>query len=135
MSDRRTLLAATLALVLAATAGCGAAADQDAELSGEPARVAQAINDLEEAAREGEERRICRQLLSAALARQAGDCTRTVGAAIDESDLWALTVERVDVRGDRATAVVTSGGDDEQRETLQLVRENRSWRLNGFGAG
>jgi hypothetical protein len=134
MFDRRRVLATALGLLLVTTAGCGAGAQGSEDLAGEQVRVAQVVEDLEEAAREGEERRICRQLLSARLARQAGDCTRRVEAALDASDLSAVAVEDVAIRGDRATARIASGSEDEQRETLTLVRENRSWRIDAFGA-
>ena len=130
MSPRRLV---PLCALLLALAGCGAAADEPAELEGEQGRVEAVIDDLQRAATEGEERRICTQLLAPELARRAGECTRTVATAIDESDLVDITVEEVRISGARATARVTSGNDDEQTETIEFVRQGRDWRIAGFG--
>ena len=134
MSSPRAVLTASLALLLATASGCGAAADDSAELDGEQARVAQVVEDLEEAAREGEERRICRQLLTAELARRAGDCNRAVTEALDQADITtALAVEDVRISGTRATARVAAGAEDKERMTLQLERVGRDWRIASFG--
>ena len=133
MTRHRAVLTASLALFLATGAGCGATGDGAAELSGEEARVAQVVEDLEEAAREGEERRICRQLLFAELARRAGDCNRAVSEALDASDLSALAVENVDIQGSSATARVASGTEEKERVTMQFARVGRDWRIAAFG--
>jgi hypothetical protein len=133
MPCRRAALPLVLSLVLALAAGCGTDADSAGDFEGAEAQVAQAVEDLQEAAFEGEERRICRQLLSAELARRAGDCNRAVAAAIDDADTAELEVEDVTIDGDRATARVTVGRQEEQTETFALVREGGAWRFAEFG--
>ncbi len=123
------ILSIGLAFLVAA---CGQS-DSSAEFEGEERRAAAVVEDLQEAALEGEERRICRQLLSAELARQAGDCNRVVQDALDETDQTELEVEDVQVTGDRARVRVSAGSREPETETFELVRENRSWRISGFG--
>ena len=129
----RRALAVVSMLLLTLAAGCGES-DPATEFQGAEREVATAVEDLQTAAREGEERRICRQLLSAELARAAGDCNRAVQQALDETDSSELTVEDVRVSGDRARARVKTGTREEQTETYELVRENRRWRFSDLGA-
>jgi hypothetical protein len=128
---RRPLAILPIALA-ALVAGCGQT-DSSTEFRGADRQVANVIEDLQEAAIEGEERRICRQLLSAELARGAGDCNRAVQAAIDEADTNEIEVEDVSVTGDRARARVRTGTREKQTETYELVRENRTWRISSLG--
>ena len=124
------------ALVLALLAGCGGTADSAGEFEGEEQRVARVIEDLEEAGQEDEPRRICQALLSRELVQRiedAGeDCTKAIEKALDQTDSFALTVESVRVTGNRARARVETGIDEEQIETIELVREGRSWRIAGL---
>jgi hypothetical protein len=129
---RRPLAILPIALA-ALVAGCGQT-DSSTEFQGAERQVANVIEDLQKAAIEGEERRICRQLLSAELARGAGDCNSVVQAAIDEADTNEIEVEDVSVTGERARARVRTGSREKQTETYELVRENRTWRISSFGA-
>ena len=130
MSHRRL---APLGALLIALAGCGATADEAPELQGEEARVAQVIADVQEAAGEDAQERICRQLVTAELARMAGDCPAAVRAAIAEADVNAQAVEDVRITGATATARVETGERDPQVETIRFQRVGRDWRIAGFG--
>ena len=130
----RAPLASCLTL-LVVLAGCGATGSSAGDFQGAEAEVATTIEDLQKAATDGEERRICMQLLSAELARSAGDCNAVVEMALDEADTNELTVEDVRVSGDKARARVQTGTREQQTETFELVRENDSWRISSFGAG
>ena len=128
----RRPLATCLTLLLLAS-GCGGTASSAGDFEGAEAEVATAIEDLQQAATDGEERRICRQLLSAELARSAGDCNAAVQQALDDADTNELTVQDVRVTGTTATARVETGTREQQTETFQLVREGDSWRISSFG--
>ena len=130
MSHRRL---APLGALLIALAGCGATADEAPELQGEEARVAQVLEDVRTAAGEDEEERICRQLLTAELARRAGDCPEAVRAAIAEADVNTQTVQDVRISGTTATARVETGTEQPQVETVRFERVGRDWRIAGFG--
>ena len=125
-----------LALLLAAlAAGCGASNDSAGDFDGPQRDVAQAIEDLEEAAQEDEPERICQGLLARELfdtITARGDCTEIIQKALDQTDTFALTVERVDVNGDRATARVETGLEEETIEVVELVREDRAWKVSGL---
>ena len=130
----RRRLAVICLLGLGLAAGCGQTGDATGDFEGAEREVATVVEDLQEAATDGEERRICRQLLSAELARAAGDCNRAVQTALDETDSNDLTVVDVRVMGDRARARVETGTREQQTEVFELVRENRSWRLSSLGS-
>ena len=129
---RRLIVCPSILLALAG-AGCGAAADSSSDFKGEERKVATVVEDLQDAAAKGEERRICRQLLAADLARRTTDCNATVSAALDESDNDELAVESVRVSGETARAEVATGTDEEQKVTFELVRENGDWRVASLG--
>ena len=131
------LLPLLLLLALAACGGTGG--DSATEFEGAERDVAQTIEDLEEAGQEDEPRRICQALLSRELVQRiedsGEDCTKAIEKALDQADSFALTVESVRVTGNRARVRVETGIDEEQIETIELVRENRSWRIAGLPAG
>jgi hypothetical protein len=131
-------LSAAFAVVAAAlAAGCqptSTRSDSAGKFRGDQRLVAQTVEDLESAAGDNDEARICRDLLSRALAgrlAQGGrSCAASVDEAVKDADSLELTVESVRVAGDRATArVKLETGANDRRATLQLVRENRRWKI------
>ena len=131
---RLALLALLLALTLA---GCGANDDSAADFNGAEREVAEAIEDLEEAATEDEPERICKGLLASKLVTTLGsDCAAKIQKALDQTDTFALTVESVRVTGTTARARVETGLEEEQIEVIELVREGDAWKISGLpGAG
>jgi hypothetical protein len=131
--------AALVVLVLATLlAGCasGAGSNDSAEdFRGDQRAVATTVEDLESAAKDGDENRICRDLLAAALARRLaaqGGCAAAVDKAIKNSDNFLLDVESVRIAGNRATArVKTETGDRDRFGTLTLtrIRPSAGWRV------
>ncbi len=125
-------LLALAILVLAACGGGGG--DSASDFTGAEQEVARAIEDLEEAGQEDEPGRICRALLAREVVERIeqagdGDCTKAVERALDQADTFTLTVEDVTVSGDKATARVETGVDEEKVETIELVREDGGWRV------
>jgi hypothetical protein len=119
-----------LALLAAVAAGCGTTSGSSGDFQGAEREVADVIEDLETAATEDEPRRVCTQLLARALTRQLGaDCSRTIERAFDRADTFALSAEDVTVSGTRARARVSIGRDEDQQETVELVRESGGWRI------
>jgi len=130
----RRLLLLTVTLVAAALAGCGAAGDSSGDFAGEEARVADAVEALQEAATDRDERRICRALLAPQVAQRLGDCERQIAGVLDQSDSYELAVEDVRLVGrDRARARVQSGGDEDADRTIDLVRVQDDWRIAELG--
>jgi hypothetical protein len=136
----RVLAAPLLALALA---GCGAAAESAntaEDFSGEERKVAQAVEDLQDAASRGDAERLCSAVLSAELVRrfeQAGgeSCRLAVEEAIQDADTFELRVEDVTIEGDKATArVQAEAGDRDDTDDLQLVREQGRWKVSALRA-
>ena len=135
--------AAALAGALLATAGVGcgqAERDTRDEFSGESRAVASTVEDLQSAGRKGDARRICRDLLAAAVVKRmsrAGErCERVVDRQLEDADAFELSVEAVRVNGSRATARVRSTAEGEDRtDSLGLVKESGRWRIAALGQG
>ena len=130
---------AALVLILAVT-GCGAAAsDSSKSFDGEERAVARAVEDLEQAGRDGSEKRVCSELLAAslltALEKQGTTCTTAVKEALQDTDSFDLDVEDVTIGGTRATAKVKSGrsGDSQKTDTLTLARDGSAWKIASLG--
>ena len=132
-----------IAAVALLAAGCGATTSSDEEdapvLRGEQQLVAQTIEDLQDAATDGDEERICRELLAKALAERLGgtgqDCEPTVRDALENTDTSDLTVRAVRVNGTTATArVKAERGDADRETTVGLVKEGARWRISRLAA-
>ena len=127
-------LAVGAAALLAGCAESGSSSDSSERFQGDQRLVANAIEDLQSAAAKGDEAKICRDLLARALAdrlaRAPGGCTRTLDAALKDTDAFELAVESVQVAGRRATARVRQEtGDRDRVSTLTLVRERGGWKI------
>jgi hypothetical protein len=120
-------------------AGCGATSSSDDEdppvLRGEQRLAAEAVEDLQDAASQGDEDRICRELLAEALAERLGgtgrECERSVRDALENTDTTDLSVRSVRVSGTTATArVKAERGDADRVTTVGLVKEGARWRIS-----
>ena len=131
-----------LALLLAAAGvatGCGAAgSDSASDFTGVKKDVADAVEDLESAARKSDEGEICGRLLTSSLVqtiRSAGrSCTSGIADAIDDADTFDMTVKSVTVTGTTATAVVDSK-EKATNDTFKLVKEGGRWKIASLGGG
>ena len=125
--------------VVLALAGCdGDGADQERpRLTGLEREVAAVVEALEEATARRDYARICRDLFSARVRRQAGgeDCERGLRAGADDLREPSLTVRSVAVEGDAATArvIASAQGERPASDTIRLVREEGGFRLAALG--
>ena len=134
---RRPVLAALLLAAAAVGGGCGgstASEDTSDRFQGQQRLVANTVEDLQSAADDNDEAKICRDLLARSLAqrlaRGAGGCPATVEAAIEDTDSNELDVRSVRITGDRATARVRlETGDRDRFANLTFVRERNGWRI------
>jgi hypothetical protein len=131
-----------LPLALAATlvaSGCGQTnKDSAGDFSGEQKAVAQAVEDLQKAGRDGDATRICTDLLApslvSAIRRASGDCAKVLDDALADADSFELTVEKVRIDGNRATATVKSdAGDKDRTDSIGLERDGRTWKIASLG--
>ena len=129
-------LAAAVAVTLT-LAGCGgddAAEGKNAKnFSGDQKEVAQVIDDLAAASREGDVERICTEIFTPALAETIGKSTGTSCSALVEKQLVRKDEEIVI----RKLAVQTPNAEAEVREQdgkvsrLTLFKEDGVWRIDG----
>jgi hypothetical protein len=121
-----------LIFVPALFAGCGAATNSADDFSGEEEKVAQVVEDLQDAAQDDAPRRVCQSLLASEVIQKipGGDCQKAVAKAFDDADNFDLTVDDVRISGTRATARVKAGRDEDQVETITLVREGTVWKIS-----
>jgi hypothetical protein len=135
----RPAAALVIAALAALPAACapGSGSDNSAgDFRGDQRAVTTAVEDLEKAAGDGDQAKICRDLLAPALVRRlasAGDgCPAAVDAAIKNTDTFAMDVQRVTISGDRATARVKFETGDRDRTGsvgLSRVRPTAGWRI------
>jgi copper chaperone CopZ len=134
-------LFATALAAAALAAGCApqraSTSDKVSQFTGDRRAAAQAVEDLESAAHDSDEAKLCTQVLAKAfadrIAASGGNCANAVNAAIKDTDSIDMSVESVTVNGDRATARVKfETGKKDRVGTVSLVREGGRWRVAGF---
>jgi Putative lumazine-binding len=131
----------SLALVLAAAGlatGCGSTgSNSSSDFTSAKQPVAQAVEDLESAARKSDEATICTDLLASDLIktiRSTGQsCPQAISDALDDADTFDLTVKSVTVSGNSATAVVQSKEKTPADDTFKLVKEGGRWKIASLG--
>ncbi len=131
----RKLLVIGAALLVA---GCGGEASSAEKFKGEEARVAEAVEELQEAGERRDPERVCRDLVSRALRDKLGDagtsCDKEMEKALRDADAFDLDVEKVTVNGTTAQVEVRgSVGDERKTTTLDMVKEDGRWRAASFG--
>ena len=130
-----------LALPLAACAPSSGSGNSAGDFRGDQRAVATTVEDLESAASDGDENRICRDLLAPGLVRALGaqgGCAAAVDKAIKNADTFAVDVQSVRVAGNRATARVkfeTGKRDRFGTVGLTRVRPNADWRIDRLASG
>jgi ABC-type oligopeptide transport system substrate-binding subunit len=138
----RPFLLVLLALAVALLAGCtqsSSSKDSSGKFRGQQRLVANAIEDFQSAASNGDQGKVCNDLLSrslrARLSRGAGGCLATVDAALKDTDTFDLTVQAVRITGGKATARVQEDtGKGTRTVTLGLVKEGPGWKLAQLGS-
>jgi hypothetical protein len=141
MTPRPLIVLLAAALAAAVLSGCApqraSTSDKVSQFKGEQRAVAQAVEDLESAAQDSDETKLCTQVLAKAfadkIAAAGGGCESAVNAALKDTDSTDMTVESVSVNGDDATAKVKfETGKTDRRGNVSLVREGGRWRVAGF---
>jgi hypothetical protein len=134
------LVAAALATV-AVAAGCAPSTSKSSnstsKFSGDARQAAQAVEDLQAAANDGDNTKICQQILSSSLAGRLAahgrSCPDAVDAAVKDADTIDMTVQQVNVTSGKATArVKLETGKNDRTATFQLVRENGRWKIQSL---
>lgn len=132
--------AALLCLLALAATGCTSAPRDSAdEFRGEERKVAAAVEQLEQAARADDADAVCEKLLTKErlelVAKLGTNCRTGVRDAFQDADSFDITVDDVTIRGDAATAKVTSGrGSREKTDTIELKREGSTWKVDSLAS-
>ena len=111
--------------------------DSTGKFRGDQRLVANTVEDFESAASKGDQDKVCRDLLAKALvaqyAERGGTCEKAVDAALKDTDSFDLTVERVTISGQQATAAVKADrGKKDINQSLTLVKQGAGWRISAF---
>ena len=123
----RRLLVAGIVL-LAGSSGCGAGASDEEQ-------VHTAVQAFAKATAAKDYQRLCDELLASKLVEEveaAGlPCEVALKQGLGDVQAPALTIGRIAVDGDAATAEVnsTAQGQQPSRDTLKLTRVNGKWRI------
>jgi hypothetical protein len=136
-----TRLVALLVALPFALGACGQTAkDSAGDFQGDQKNVAQTVEDLQAFARKGDADKICTELLARPLVAKINQssgrpCDKALKDTIGDVDAFELQVQKVNVNGDKATAVVKSESGDKARiQTLELVRDREAWKIATLGA-
>jgi hypothetical protein len=136
----RSLLAPVLAAAVA-LAGCAGApssgSSSTSKFKGDERLVANTVEDLESDTRprSTDTGKICRDVLTSALAKQiatsGGTCEKGVDSALKDADAYQLTVQKVVIDGTTATArVKTETGDRDRVQSIALQKVGAGWRIS-----
>ena len=121
--------------------GCAAQSsgnnDDTSKFTGDQRLVANTVEDYESASSKGDQDKICRDLLATALVRQyaqrGGTCEKAVDGALKDADSFNLTVEKVAINGQDATATVKADrGKKDITQAIVLVKQGAGWRISEF---
>ncbi len=126
--------AAVCALVIA-LAGCGGGGDDDP--AGDLAQEAGAVvKQLERSIRDGDFERVCSELLSAEVRRQAGggDCPGMLERTSAGVKRPRIEVKGIKIEGAAAAVdvVTVAQGQAPAEDTIRLVRENGAYRISSL---
>jgi hypothetical protein len=121
---------------MAATlAGCGGASGPSDEQL-----VARAVSSFGRATAAKDYRTLCERILAPSLIEQVVQiglpCEQALQKALGDVQDPRLTIGRITVTGDRATAEIrtSASGQAPSRDTLELQRVRGAWRIASLGA-
>jgi hypothetical protein len=124
---------AAVCALLILLAGCGGGGDDDA--AGDLAQEAGAVvKQLERSIREGDFDRVCSELLSAEVRRQAGggECPAMLERTSAGVKRPRIQVKAIKIEGAMAAVdvVTVAKGQAPAEDTIRLVRENGAYRIS-----
>ena len=131
----RAVTTALCAVVLA-LGGCGGGDDDGRDAGGLAQEASAVIKDLERAIAQGEFERICADLLSAEVRRQAGggECPAMLERTSAGVKRPRIEVKKIKIEGSMAVVDVetTAQGQARVLDTIRLVREAGAYRISSL---
>ena len=132
---RAAVTVAACALVVA-LAGCGGDEEEEESASGLADEAAAVVEQLERSIVAGEFARICSELLSAEVRRQAGggDCPAQLERTSAGVRRPRIEVTEIRIEGAEAAVdvVTTAQGQERAADTIKLVREAGGYRISSL---
>jgi hypothetical protein len=117
-------------------ASCGGGDDDDQATGGLAQEAAAVVEQLERSIRAGEYDRICSELLSAEVRRQAGggDCPAMLERTSAGVKRPRIEVKEIRIEGAKASVdvVTVADGQDRVEDTISLVREAGGYRISSL---
>ena len=132
----RRAVTTALCAVLVAAAGCGGDDDDGEDAGGLAQEASAVIDDLERAIARGEFERICAELLSSEVRRQAGggDCPAMLERTSAGVSRPRIDVTKIKIEGSMAIVQVETVAQGQARvpDTIRLVREAGAYRISSL---
>ena len=127
---------AALCALVFGLASCGGGDDEDKATGGLAQEAAAVIEQLEQSIRAGEFERICDELLSAEVRRQAGggECPAMLERTSAGIKRPRIQVQKISIEGATAEVqvVTVADGQDRVEGTIKLVREAGGYRISSL---
>jgi copper chaperone CopZ len=131
---RRPLALLCLALAPLTLAACGSTVSTS-NFKGEQHAAAQAIADLQADATAGEQKKICKNDLSASVVAKLGGkkgCEKTIKTQLTEIDSLEVSVQSVQIAAGGKTAIAhvkSTYAGKKRAGTVSLAKESAGWRI------
>ncbi len=136
LAGMRPAGAAVLCTLLMGLASCGGGDDDGDDAGGLAREAAAVVEQLERSIAAGEFERICSDLLSAEVRRQAGggDCPAQLERTSAGVRRPRIDVQEIRIEGAEAAVdvVTTAQGQDRVEDTIRLVREAGGYRISSL---
>lgn len=135
MKSRIGVVAIACGSALLAGCGGGGEGENAEKFSGEAAKVATVVDELQGASRDRDGERICEELFTERYAKKVSDeakapCVDRASKNLSNPEA-KLTIE--DLKVQKTTAVATVLEQDGSRSLLGLVKAGGDWRINAIG--
>jgi hypothetical protein len=125
------------AAVLLAPMGCSFGADDEPQpASGAPKAIAATVDRLERAIADQDYDTVCDKLFTASARKRAGgsECEAQLGSAAKGVKEPTIEIQKIDVKGERATVRVATRAEGQARlaDTLELRRVGGRWLVEAL---
>jgi hypothetical protein len=136
LAGMRAAGTAALCALVAALASCGGGDEDDGDADGLAREASAVIEQLERSIAAGEFERICSELLSAEVRRQAGggECPAMLARTSAGVKRPRIEVKEIQIEGSTAAVKVVTVADGQARaeDTIRLVREAGGYRISSL---
>jgi hypothetical protein len=124
-------------VAILAPTGCSLGGDEEPQpVSGVTKEIAATVEQLERAVAREDFATVCDELFTATARQRAGgdECERQLRSTAEGVERPRIEIQRIDVKGNRATVKVstTATGQERVSDELGLRRRNGEWRVESL---